>query len=53
MGSKQDKTEPNKKKWIMVKCFVTFTGIECKGKRSRLLGSIHLSPLLISLGKSL
>lgn len=50
---KQDKTEPNKKKWIMVKCFVTFTGIERKGKRSRLLGSIHLSILLISLGKSL
>ena len=35
---KQNKTEPNKKKWIMVKCFVTFTGIKRKGKRSRLLG---------------
>ena len=34
---KQDKTEPNKKKWIMCKCFVSFTGIHRKGKRSRLL----------------
>ena len=34
---KQDKTEPNKKKWIMCKCFVTFTGIHRKGKRSRLI----------------
>ncbi len=35
---KQDKTQPNKKKWIMSKVFVTFTGIEKKGKRNRLLG---------------
>lgn len=35
---KQDKNNPNTKKWIMSKCFVTFTGIERKGKRSRLLG---------------
>ena len=35
---KQDKKEPNVKKWIMSKCFVTFTGIERKGKRSRLIG---------------
>lgn len=35
---KQDKNEPNKKKWIMSKCFVTFTGIDRKGKRSRLVG---------------
>lgn len=33
----QDKKEPNKKKWIMCKCFVTFTGIHRKGKRSRLI----------------
>lgn len=33
----QDKKEPDKKKWIMCKCFVTFTGIYRKGKRSRLL----------------
>ena len=35
---KQDKNNPNKKKWIMSKCFVTFTGIKRKGKRSRLTG---------------
>ena len=35
---KQDKHNPNKKKWIMSKCFVTFTGIKRKGKRSRLTG---------------
>ena len=35
---KQDKLNPNKKKWIMSKCFVTFTGIKRKGKRSRLIG---------------
>ena len=35
---KQDKKDPNKKKWIMSKCFVTFTGIDRKGKRCRLLG---------------
>ena len=35
---KQDKFNPNKKKWIMSKCFVTFTGIKRKGKRSRLTG---------------
>jgi len=35
---KQDKKEPNKKKWIMSKVFVTFTGIDRKGKRSRLKG---------------
>ena len=34
----QDKNNPNKKKWIMSKCFVTFTGIKRKGKRSRLIG---------------
>lgn len=34
----QDKKNPYKKKWIMSKCFVTFTHIERKGKRSRLLG---------------
>ena len=34
----QDKKNPNKKKWIMSKCFVTFTGIKRKGKRSRLIG---------------
>ena len=34
----QDKTRPNEKKWIMAKCFVTFTGISRKGKRSRLIG---------------
>ena len=34
----QDKNNPNKKKWIMSKCFVTFTGIKIKGKRSRLIG---------------
>lgn len=34
---KQAKKEPNKKKWIMSKCFVTFTGIHRKGKRSRLI----------------
>lgn len=34
----QDKNNPYKKKWIMSKCFVTFTHIERKGKRSRLLG---------------
>ena len=35
---KQDKINPLKKKWIMSKCFVTFTGIKRKGKRSRLTG---------------
>ena len=35
---KQDKLNPNKKKWIVSKCFVTFTGIKRKGKRSRLMG---------------
>ena len=34
----QDKTKPNQKKWIMGKCFVFFTGIKRKGKRSRLIG---------------
>lgn len=34
----QDKDNPHKKKWIMSKCFVTFTHIERKGKRSRLMG---------------
>ena len=34
----QDKTKPNQKKWIMGKCFVLFTGIQRKGKRSRLVG---------------
>ena len=35
---KQDKLNPNKKKWIMSKCFITFTGIKRIGKRSRLVG---------------
>ena len=35
---KQDKNRPNNKKYIMGKCFVTFTGIKRKGKRSRLVG---------------
>ena len=35
---KQDKNNPNIKKWIMSKCFVTFTGIKRKGKRSKLIG---------------
>ena len=35
---KQDKKEPNKKKWIMSKVFVTFTHISRKGKRARLEG---------------
>ena len=35
---KQDKNNPNKRKYIMSKCFVTFTGIKRKGKRSRLIG---------------
>ena len=35
---KQDKNKPNKKKWIISKYFVTFTGIDRKGKRSRLVG---------------
>lgn len=34
----QDKNNPNKKKYIMSKCFVTFTGIKQKGKRSKLIG---------------
>ncbi len=34
----QDKENPGKKKWIMGKCFVTFTHIERKGKRTRLKG---------------
>ena len=33
----QDKKNPNTKKWIMTKCFVTFTGIHRKGKQSRLV----------------
>lgn len=35
---KQDKNNPNNKKWIMSKCFVTFTGIKRKSKRSKLIG---------------
>ena len=35
---KQDKNNPNTRKYIMAKCFVIFTGIERKGKRSRLIG---------------
>ena len=35
----QDKTKPNQKKWIMGKCFVCFTGIKRKGKRSRLVNT--------------
>ena len=35
---KQDKLNPGNKKWIMSKCFITFTGIKRKGKRSRLIG---------------
>lgn len=35
---KQDKNKPNKKKWIISKYFVTFTGIDRKGKKSRLVG---------------
>ena len=35
---KQDKNNPHTKKWIMTKCFVTFTGIKVKGKRNKLLG---------------
>ena len=35
---KQDKKIPDKRKYIMSKCFVTFTGIKRKGKRSRLIG---------------
>lgn len=35
---KQDKSNPDKKKWIMSKCFVTFTRIEIKGKRNKLIG---------------
>ena len=34
----QDKLNPNTRKYIMSKCFVTFTGINRKGKRSRLIG---------------
>ena len=34
----QDKNNPNVKKWIMSKCFVTFTGIKRKGKCSKLIG---------------
>ena len=33
----QDKNNPNTKKWIMSKCFVTFTHIHRKGKRNRLV----------------
>ena len=33
----QDKNNPNTKKWIMSKCFVTFTSIHRKGKRNRLV----------------
>ena len=35
---KQDKLDEKKKKWIMSKCFVVFTGIKRKGKRSELIG---------------
>ena len=35
---KQDKNIPNTRKYIMAKCFVIFTGIKRKGKRSRLTG---------------
>ena len=35
---KQDKNDTKKKKWIMSKCFVVFTGIKRKGKRSQLIG---------------
>lgn len=35
---KQDKNEPNKKKWIMSKCFVIFTGIKREKKRCKLTG---------------
>ena len=35
---KQDKNNHNKKKWIMSKCFVTFTSIKNKGKRNKLIG---------------
>lgn len=34
----QDKNNPKEKKWIMSKCFVTFTKIKNKGKRSKLIG---------------
>ena len=35
---KQDKTNHNKKKWIMSKCFIVFTHIKSKGKRNILKG---------------
>lgn len=35
---KQDKHNPKSRKYIMSKCFVTFTGIKRKGKRTRLIG---------------
>lgn len=35
---KQDKSNPNKKKWIMSKCFIVFTGIKRKKKRCKLIG---------------
>ena len=35
---KQDKNNPKTRKYIMTKCFVIFTGIKRKGKRSRLIG---------------
>lgn len=35
---KQDKIEKGKRKWIMSKCFVVFTGIERKKGRCKLLG---------------
>lgn len=35
---KQDKSDTKKKKWLMSKCFVTFTGIKSKGKRNKLIG---------------
>ena len=34
----QNKLNSNTRKYIMSKCFVTFTGINRKGKRSRLIG---------------
>ena len=34
----QNKLNPNTRKYIMSKCFITFTGINRKGKRSRLMG---------------
>lgn len=34
----QDKNDTKKKKWLMSKCFVVFTGIKSKGKRNTLIG---------------